>query len=196
MERDLIRVLDEVRAIAQEGLNYSEDNYEIERYKRLMKIVSREYSEVCDFSEEHLRELFNKEIGNITPKVGVNGIIVDKDNRVLLELRVNDKKWGVIGGWSEIGESPEESIIREVKEETGLDIVVRDLINVFTQRPGDYGYPVSSHHLLFYCEVVGGKLKKSFESIELGFCDYRKIENWHRDHREMVEAAMEYLHLS
>lgn len=193
MDSNLIRVLDEIRAIAQTGLNYSKDDYELERYNKLMDIFTREYTKVCDYSEEYLRNLFNRELGNITPKVGVNGIVLDKANNVMLELRAIDKKWGVIGGWCEVGESPQESLIREFKEETGLDIVVKDLIHIFTQRPGDYGYPVSSYHILFYCQVVEGIIEKSHESLEIGYYDYKTIKNWHRDHREMVETAMNHL---
>ncbi|GKX30676.1 ADP-ribose pyrophosphatase [Vallitalea longa] len=193
MDSNLIRVLDEIRAIAQTGLNYSKDDYELERYNKLMDIVTREYTKVYDYNEEYLRKLFDRELGSITPKVGVNGIVLDEDHNVLLELRAIDKKWGVIGGWSEVGESPQESLIREFKEETGLNIIVKDLIHIFTQRPGDYGYPVSSYHILYYCEVVDGVLKKSHESLELGYYDYEIIKNWHRDHREMIKTAMNYL---
>lgn len=188
MDKQFIKILDELRAIAQLGLNYTRDNYDRERYERLMCIATKAYSDVCEIDEVTIKQLFNKELGYITPKVGVNGII-SIDNKVLLERRADDNKWGVPGGWAEVGESPQESLIREFKEETGLDIEVGNIIDVFTQRPGDYGIPHSSHHLLFSCKVIGGELKKSFESNELGYYEYEKLVGWHRDHFEMVDRA-------
>lgn len=155
-----------------------------------MRIATRAYSDISEMDEETIKLVFSKELGHITPKVGVNGIIT-LGSKVLLEKRADGSGWGVPGGWAEVGESPQESLIREIKEETGLDIEVGNIIDVFTQRPGDYGIPHSSHHLLFDCTVIGGALEKSFESHELGYYEYKTLVGWHRDHFEMVDRAMQ-----
>lgn len=186
MNKHILSLLEEIRSIAHTGLNYSKDIYDIERYERLLKIVSQKYSQIYDISEVEITKEFKKELGYITPKVGVNGIILHEDGTVLLEKRSNDQKWGIPGGWAEVGESPQRSLVREFHEETGFDIEVKGIIDIFTQYPGDYGYPHTSYHMLFYCEVKNGILKKSHESLELGFYDYRSISDWHRDHQFMV----------
>jgi len=192
MDKQLLTILDEIRAIAQLGLNYTKDSYDKERYEKLLAIACREYGSASELDDEFVKQLLKKELGYITPKVGVNGIVV-KNDMVLLEKRYDDDTWGIPGGWAEVGESPQESLIREFWEETGLNIEVNGLVDVFTRRPGDHGFPHSSIHLLFYCSVKGGELKKSFESRELGFYDYKTIMNWHRDHYAMVDEAMKKL---
>ncbi len=189
MNKQVIRILDEFRAIAQLGLNYSKDIYDIERYNRMLAIITREYSDIVDIDEVELADRFSKELGYITPKVGVNGILM-KDNKVLLENRADKTGWGVIGGWAEVGESPEESLQREFYEETGLTVEVGQVLHVFTQRPGDYGYPCSSYHILYACKYISGDLKRSHESIELEYKDYKTIDKWHRDHLHMVEKVL------
>lgn len=192
MDQQLLAILDEIRAIAQLGLNYTKDSYDKERYETLLAIASREYGNASELDDEFVKQLLRKELGYITPKVGVNGIII-QNNMVLLEKRSDDGTWGIPGGWAEVGESPQESLKREFWEETSLNIEVNELVDVFTRRPGDHGFPHSSIHLLFYCSVKGGDLKKSFESQELGFFDYKTITNWHRDHFVMVDEAMKKL---
>ena len=134
-------------------------------------------------------EKFRKELGYITPKIGVNGILFDENYNVLLERRADDKLWGIPGGWAENGESPQASVKRELFEETGYDVEVVDIIDIFTRLPGTYGQPHTSYHVLFLCKIIGGSLKVSDESIEVGFHNINDITKWHRDHFHMVQKA-------
>ncbi len=67
---DLYALLDEIQAIARDGLAFSSDPYDRERYERLLDLATQTYSELLDVPEGKLRERFLKEIGYITPKVG------------------------------------------------------------------------------------------------------------------------------
>lgn len=189
MDKNLLNILDELRSIAQLGLNYSKDNYDRERYNRLLDIASKEYCKISGIDDSLVKNLFQKELGYITPKLGVNGIIVS-DNKILLEKRSDDKKWGIPGGWVEVGESPQESLKREFLEETGLKIAIEDTIDIFTRKPGDFGTPHSSCHILYRCHIEGGKLLKSFESLEVGFYNVKDIDDWHNDHYKMILKAL------
>ncbi|WBW97025.1 NUDIX hydrolase N-terminal domain-containing protein [Oceanirhabdus sp. W0125-5] len=163
--KNILELLDEVRSIAQLGLCYAENEYDRLRY----------------------------ELGYITPKVGVNGVVFNKEGKILLERRVDDNSWAIPGGWAEIGESPQESVKREIYEETGLNVEVKEIIDIFTRLPGECGQPHTTYHILFHCEVIDGNLKTSFESTEVGFYDYHEIEEWHKDHFKMVKKAYEFL---
>lgn len=190
---NILFLLEQIRSVAQLGLCYSKDHYDQERYEKLLKLASNEYSQICDIDENIILERFKKELGYITPKVGVNAAIFSKEGKMLLERRADDKSWGIPGGWCETGESPEQSIKREIYEETGLNIEVEKIVDIFSRIPGDYGQPHTSYHILFYCEIIDGYLKPSFESLEVGFYDVDQISNWHRDHFKMVQRVREFI---
>jgi len=191
--KSILLLLDEVRSIAQLGLCYTKDMYDRQRYEKLLDLASFEYSEISDIYKNIILERFKSELGYITPKVGANGVVISEDGKILLERRADDKLWGIPGGWAEIGESPQESVKREIYEETGLNVEVKDIIDIFTRRPGDYGQPHTSYHILFYCKLIDGSQKISCESLEIGFYDFRQISGWHRDHFEMIEKANDFL---
>jgi len=191
--KNSLDLLDEIRSIAQNGLHYADNEYDRIRYEVLLQVASREYSNISGIEEKIILEHFKNELGYITPKVGVNGVVFSKEGKLLLERRQDDKLWSIPGGWAEIGESPEQSVQREIYEETGLKVQVKGIIDIFTRLPGEYGQPHTTYHILFHCEVIEGELKVSFESSEVGFYNYKNITEWHKDHLNMVTKACEYL---
>jgi ADP-ribose pyrophosphatase YjhB (NUDIX family) len=184
MKKNIVDLLDEIRSIAQLGLTYSKDSYDIQRYERLLGLCSDEYSNITGINSKMIEERFNKELGYVTPKVRVNGIVFLDDGRLLLERRSDDNLWGIPGGWAEVGESSEESVRRELLEETGLSVDVKELINVYSRMPRDFGNAHTSYHILYRCEINGGQLMKSEESLEVGFYTIEDINEWHTDHRK------------
>ena len=114
---------------------------------------------------------------NTAIKLGVGVIIVDKEDRILLEKRSDNGMWGVPGGAIEPGESVINAAIREVKEETNLDIEIDGLLGIYSE-PSDgriVTYPDNGdvRHLVdvvFTALVmVSGQMKKSNESLDLKF---------------------------
>ena len=71
-------------------------------------------------------DLFRGEYGYATPKVEVRGAVINED-RILLVREREDGGWTVPGGWADVGETPSEMVVREVKEESGFDVVPRKL---------------------------------------------------------------------
>lgn len=85
-------------------------------------------------------------------------IIVDKDNRVLVTQRSQSMslplKWEFPGGKIEPNESAEECLIREIKEELGIDIEIQKRL-----KPNSHTYPTITINLIpFICKVIGGKI--------------------------------------
>ena len=62
---------------------------------------------------------------------GTGLIVLDSDGRLLLQRRTDDDTWSLVGGYLEIGETPEESARREAKEEVGLELGELELFGVF-----------------------------------------------------------------
>jgi 8-oxo-dGTP pyrophosphatase MutT (NUDIX family) len=113
---------------------------------------------------------------------GADALIRDPEGRVLLVRRADDRRWAMPGGWVDPGETPAEAAVREAREETGL--VVAD------PRLRDVSTGSTSRHFTFECRVVGGELAISDESVELAYLFPGDVTDWHRDHRERLQAAL------
>ena len=107
--------------------------------------------------------------------VATNGFIRDKTGKILLQQRADNGFWGMPGGQVELGESVEQGVVREVHEETGLQVRVERLIGVYS---GLESYPFMRypngtvvHYLtvVFACDPVAGALRLSAESTDLGY---------------------------
>jgi 8-oxo-dGTP pyrophosphatase MutT (NUDIX family) len=192
MKNNLLDLLDEIRAIAQLGINFSKDPYDLGRYNRLLEIAATEYADMTALSPDTIRQRFIKELGYITPKIGVQGALFDADGKILLEQRVDDSLWGLPAGWVEVGERPETAVIREFQEETGLKVTPKAILGFYTRLPGEYNQPHTSVHILYACEYLGGTVRSSHESLQMVYCDPSTIEHWHKDHRQQVEAAIHF----
>ncbi|MDQ0229153.1 NUDIX domain-containing protein [Metabacillus malikii] len=116
-------------------------------------------------------------------KAGVAVVILTKDNQVLLQKRADVGLWGIPSGHIEIGETVSEAAIREVKEETNLDITIKKLIGVYSDPKSQvFEYPNGKvvHFITtcFLAEITGGKLTcHSEESLDIKFFDNDKLPN-------------------
>jgi ADP-ribose pyrophosphatase YjhB (NUDIX family) len=186
---DILPLLDEIQTIARNGLNFTPNPYDRERYERLLDVVTAYYGQALDLPPPAVRQRLTGELGYITPKVGAHAALFDSAENILLVRRADDGLWCLPCGWVEPNEAPEETVVREVREETGLHILVRRLTGVFA-RKADSGYgPHSAIAVGYLCEVVGGRLHASHEVKEI---QYRRIEDvttWHEKHLEYALAA-------
>jgi len=198
MERILLlmntlQLLEEIRGIAQNGLHYSKNEYDQERYNRLLDLCCQKYSDILGLDLEIVLKIFLKDTGHITPKIGVNSAIFDHD-KLLITKRLEDKSWELPGGWAELGEAPCQTAERELKEETSIKIKAINVIDVFTRLPGDFNQTFTSYHILYDCIIIEGDFRPSNETTEMMFIDNSNINNvsWHRDHFSLAKKAFEY----
>lgn len=136
-DSNLRALLDILRAIAQEGLSYSQNEYDTARYEKLLDLAAREYETVLGMPKEEAKALFLKEQGSITPKLGVDSAVVNDKGQILV-LKRGDDSWGMPGGWADVGESPFETAERETFEETGLKVKPVGYIAVTYKTPRTY----------------------------------------------------------
>lgn len=101
--------------------------------------------------------------------IGAFAIILDDNSKVLLCLRTDKEVWNLPGGGVEIGESPWAAVIREVKEETGLDVKIKRLLGV-TSKPEK-----SDIAFLFLCQSVSGELTLNNEAKDLRYFSVDEI---------------------
>ncbi len=192
MSKNYLDLLDELRTIAQLGLNYSQNFYDRENYTKLMQLAADSYSEITGLTSNEIKNRFSKELGYITPKIGVSCALFNDDGQLLLEYRSDDKLWGLPGGWVDIGEGPEIAVKRELMEEANLVVEPIEVIKFYTRLPGEFSQPHTSVHILYYCRYVSGNIKKSHESLELTYKDVGAVTEWHKDHGQLARDAVSY----
>src|SRR5262245_7453641 len=107
--------------MAQIGLTFARDPYDVARYARLREIAAEMMAVRGALGREVLIDLFSSERGYATPKVDVRGVVF-RDGRLLLVRETDDGGWSLPGGWADVNESPRESVVRELREESGYEV--------------------------------------------------------------------------
>ena len=166
----------EIQSLAQTGLEYTDNVYDIERYERLREISAEMLAEKADLSIEKVKNLFCNETGYQTPKIDTRAVVF-KDNKILL-THENNETWSLPGGWCDVLESVKSNTIKEVKEETGLDVEAIKVIAIQDRNKHNkpiYAYGVCKVFIL--CDIIGGEFKKNIETIEIKYFSQNEIPN-------------------
>jgi ADP-ribose pyrophosphatase YjhB (NUDIX family) len=191
---DIFSLLDEIQTIARNGLHFAQGTYDRERYERLMRLTTQTYSELLAVPNANVRARFLREIGTITPKVGADAAIFNRSGEILLMERADGSGWCLPCGWVEPNEKPVEAVTREVREETGLEIEVKQLVGVFTRMPSATNGPHTMVAIVHLCKVVGGTLTLSHEGSALRYWSIDDVQDWHANHERYARAAYEMWH--
>lgn len=186
---DLFTLLEELQSIARNGLFYAADRYDRERYEQLLRLSLRSYSTLLDLPEAALRERFQQELGYITPKLGASAAIFNDAGEILLMERADGSGWCLPCGWVEPNEKPAEAAVREVREETGLEVRILRLVGVITRLPGAASGPYTVVSVLHLCEIVSGELTLSPEGSALRYWPVEAVQGWHLNHADYARAA-------
>ena len=121
---------------------------------------------------EFLRELREKIGTDLLYLPGVNAVVLDDRQRVLLVRRADDGRWTIVGGIPEPGEQPAQAAVREIFEETGVHAVAETIVCVVAEQPLVYphGDQVQFMSTTFRCRAVGGQARvNDDESTEVGW---------------------------
>ena len=186
---DIEPLLDELRLLAGNGLRYAEDPWEEERWKRVQELVYEYSGKSLDLPTNEVRKRFAEEGGHITTNVGADAAVFNEEEDVLLIKRADDETWGMPGGWVEVPESPAEAAVRETREETGLAIEPVELVDVYNRRPGEYGFH-GQVNIVYRCNVAGGEIESSHESLAVQYRTPNEVSEWHADHESRVRDAL------
>lgn len=184
----------ELQAIAQSGLFYGKDKFDLERYERIREISAEMISYKTDISVEKVKNLFCNDSGYQTPKIDTRAAIF-RDGKILLVQETNGT-WSLPGGWVDVDLSVEENTIKEVKEEAGLDVKVKRIIAVQDREKHNlpiYAYKVCK--IFMQCEVTGGAFTPNIETTGYAYFGLDELpclaeEKNNREQIEMCFTAM------
>ncbi len=165
----LLRWAQELAALAHTGLEFGDDEFDRQRYRRVAEIAA-EMAAFPSGDVVSVAELFAGAGGYVTPKVICRAATFDDQDRILMVREVADGRWTLPGGWIDVGESPAAAAERETFEETGYRVRARKLAGVYDKRLHDH--PPAPHHsylLFFLCDLVGGEPAGSYETSAVGW---------------------------
>jgi ADP-ribose pyrophosphatase YjhB (NUDIX family) len=158
-----------VQAIAQNGLAFSHDPFDRERYSQLSQLVAQLLSAHLRIPLTTTRTFWEGEYGYATPKVDVRGGVFQSD-RVLLVRERSDGLWTLPGGWVDVNDAPSQAIEREIHEESGYQARAVKLAALVDKNR--HPHPAGLHHiykLFFVCELTGGAPAVSAETDAVEF---------------------------
>ena len=167
-EKTLRRWAESLAGVARTGLGFTENQYERERFEEVLriagdiKVAADEGLEgVVDadgYVTEWMGDVGRGVPGYQTPKVAVGAAVVNDEGKLLLIERADSGIWLYPTGWCDVGYSAPEVVVKEVLEETGIEVEIVRLIGVLDgMRLGQSRIPLYS--LLFFCRAIGGELR-------------------------------------
>ncbi len=163
----LLEIAKQIQSIAQAGLTYSENKYDLDRYQQLREISVNLLHELTGEDIFKIKDLFTFEKGYQTPKVDIRGVVF-KGEKILMVRETIDGKWSIPGGWADIGLTPFEVARKEVLEESGLEVKPIRLLAVHDKKR--HPHPIDIYHvykMFILCNVTGGNLHGSMETSEV-----------------------------
>lgn len=164
----------ELQFIAQAGITYSKDAFDLERFERLREISAEIMRMKSGMSIEQVRNVFCNETGFQTPKLDTRAAVF-QDDKILL-VKENDGRWSLPGGWVDVNQSIKSNAIKEVKEEAGLDVVPVRLIAVQDRNKHNsplFAYGVCKAFVL--CELIDGCFISNVETLRSDFFSCEKL---------------------
>ncbi|WP_046215892.1 NUDIX hydrolase [Paenibacillus wulumuqiensis] len=187
----------QIQAISQAGLEYSRDVYDLERFQQLRELSVEIMQQYTEAEIELIHDLFAGETGYATPKVDIRAVVF-QENRILMVREKLDGAWALPGGWADIGLSPKEIAVKEVKEESGYDVRAGRLLGVVDKK--FHPHPPSPWHVYKFfieCELIGGTAATdTTETMEVGFFAEDELPplSVERNTEQQIRTAFSYLH--
>lgn len=169
-EPQMLRWARQLQALSQDGLAFTTDPFDIERYHQVRRIAAEMVANLGAVSVEVVEGVFASEHGYATPKIDVRGAIF-RDERILLVRERSEQLWTLPGGWADPNESASEATAREVREETGFTVRVQRLLALYDRAKHSHVPPFLYHvyKAFFLCVVVEGQSELSLEVDEIAF---------------------------
>ena len=188
---EMYLVADELRSIADLGLHYADNDYDRERYRRVLSLSAGLVAAIERRPADEVMEEYGGSLVHATPYVTADAAVF-RDGRILLIRREDNGLWAMPGGVTEVGETWARSVERELHEEAGVEGTATRLLGVFDSRL--WGSQVKSH---FYGSVWLVELHEGQtpiagpETTGVGFFPEDDLPDLSPGHRRRVPLVFE-----
>ncbi|OUJ70871.1 NUDIX hydrolase [Hymenobacter crusticola] len=161
---DWLIIAQRLQALAQAGLTYGQNVYDLERYQELRDMSVEIIGKLSDEPVEKIKNLFANETGYQTPKVDVRAVLFRGTDEILMvQEKIDGDRWTLPGGWADVGYTPFETAVKEAAEETGLQTEAVRLLALFDKKKhaAHPPQPWYVYKCFVLCREVGGSLLMS-----------------------------------
>jgi len=184
----------EIFSMSQAGLTYSQNEFDIERYKRLQEITAEMLESQSELSKEAVLKSFSMQAGYATPKIDVRGAVVHEGKILLIQEKM-DGRWAMPGGWADLGNSPASVAEREVWEESGYHVKAEKVVAVLDANRIE---PMEFYHafkIIFLCTLIGGEPRISHETLAVDFFDLNDLPplSIYRTNESMLQEVFAHI---
>src|ERR1700730_12207307 len=164
-----------LQALAQNGLAFSRDPFDRERYSQLQALAADMVSVELGIPAARARAVWEDERGYATPRVDVRGGVFGCE-KVLLVRERSDGRWTLPGGWADVNDAPSEAVAREIHEESGYRaraVKLAALVDKNRHPPPPAVYHI--YKLFFVGELLGGSPRAGHETDAVAFFPVRAL---------------------
>ena len=197
IKQDLYQIADELRAVANAGMRWSENGYDRERYEHILKASARLVAVIEEVSEADIYQQYTGNMAHLSPLLAVEAAVF-RDHKILLIQRSDDHTWALPGGLLEVGESPAQAAERELWEEAGLHGKSVRLLGLFDSRHSRARTKMQLSVCLFLIQADGepglhrdseDTLSPFQETLDVGFFGENELPELHLGHDMRVPLA-------
>jgi len=192
MSKSTLVQLKKLKALADTGLVYSESGYDRDRYDQIKQITLDLMGEITNTPVKKLTDFFLPVKEYPTVKVDVRGFVLNEKDEILMAKESVDGKWTIPGGWADIGDTPSEAVLKEIKEETGFNSEIVSLLAIYDKRC--HPHPPETYYiykLMFFCKITGGELAHGFDMQGAGFFPLDELPELSKD--RILKSQLEHL---
>lgn len=185
---ELIRLAMELQSIAQNGLAYTRDAFDKERFERVREISAQIMAMKTELPLEKIKDVFCGEYGYQTPKLDTRAAVF-QDGKILLVKEQGG--WSLPGGWCDYNQSPASNTVKEAREEAGLDVVPVKVIAIQDRNKHNfpqYANPICK--IFFQCDVLGGSFQENLETTESAFFSPDELPALNGDKNTLEQVKM------
>ena len=190
--QELYLLADRIRAIADAGLTFSKDEYDLERYRELQGISGTLAGTVDRLGDQPDTQIHDPRPHHLSPLCGVDAVVMRND-RMLLLKRPDTGRWAMPGGLLEVGETPAEGCVRELEEETRVVGRATRLLGVFDSRLWGYRLQFQLLSFVFAVEHVASEPVPTDEALEVDYFAADELPPLSFGHEERVPLAFRLL---
>ena len=165
-----------LNAVADAGLFYGKDIFDIERYQEIKAISSQLLEHSTTLTKEELTALFRPNNSYPTPMIDVRAFIQNEEKEILFVRDKMQGDWALSGGYGEIGFTPSENLLKELKEEAGVSGEIERLLAIFDT---DKWQPQGKQYykFVFKCKALSIDFLENSETLETKFIKRSELTN-------------------
>ncbi|MEL7474645.1 MAG: NUDIX hydrolase N-terminal domain-containing protein [Cyanobacteria bacterium J06555_12] len=189
----------QIQASVQGALAYSTSDFEIERCRKLEALAHEILATYSDTEFAKVQSFFEADAGYSTPKVDVRGVVFNTDGHVLMVREKIDGKWSLPGGWADLGDSPAEAVVREIREEAGYIAQATKLLGIIDRnKSARMPRAFYIYKVFMRCEIVEhlSDFEENAETDDVGFFSFDELPDLStaRNTYEQMQAISKFWH--